>query len=606
MNFLALDGESINDNLCLLGSNTDLELRCHSSRWLSTAELVDFLWSLRWKSKGSTFVWFSAHYDVNHIARDLSQGGKDALFNSEPVVFKGYKLHYFTRKFLRIKKLDSNESAVTIYDVWSFFGSSFIKACEKFLVNDAQWKEHQEKIEWGKKARVAFQQRDFEEMREYNLAECQLLVKMMNNIEGMLTRNDLSLSRWYGPSALAGTILRSNDIQLEYPDETEWLEDYPQLREPFYCAYFGGRIEAFQLGSFRKVYYYDINSAYPTALSQVWRVSENWEHHKKYSNLFASVWHIRWKLPKTCHIGLFPFRDSTGSIYFPSAGEGWYWQPEIEYALKYWKPYITVLEGYSQRQRKSKMTELVLALYKKRQQLKAIKDDSEYVLKIALNSMYGKFAQRLGKAPYRNLCWAGYTTSYTRARLLEASHKNPKNIIAFATDGIISTALIKGLKFSKELGDWSADTWKKAAVLMPGIYFLENDEDVKTGIRGFKNLVWLEVLRDMNSKHCKAPGCILKASHSHTNQKIFVSHKLATMQPEAFGKDYLGFVDFDRAIQPKNLDKRIYHFSQIKDWERDHCDSEIRSYISKECSAPIKGFSDQSWEQEIWYEEDCE
>ncbi len=594
MNFLALDGESIDNNLCLLGTDQDqLEVRCHSSGWLSTRDILDFLWSLRFKARGYVLVWFSAHYDVNHIVRDLSEEGKNALFNSEPVVVNGYKIHYFPRKFFRVKKLDSQESSITLYDVWSFFGVSFISACEKFLADDSEWRTHRARIEWGKQARVSFTQQDFSMMRQYNKTECILLVKMMDKIFSMLERNNLSLSRWYGPSALAGTILRTNNIHLEYPEEKDWLEESPEMETPLYCAYFGGRIEAFKLGSFKKVFYYDINSAYPTALSQVWRISEKWNYHKSYQEEFCSVWHIKWSLPKSVHIGLFPFRDHTGSIFFPSSGEGWFWHPEIAFAMKHFRPYIKVIEGYSQRQRKSRMRELVLELYQKRQALKAAGDDSEYVLKIALNSMYGKFAQRLGTAPYRNLCWAGYTTSYTRAKLLEATLKTSDSVIAFATDGIISTSPIKGLKFSKELGDWSTDIWQQAAVLMPGVYFLKSGDDIKTGIRGFKNLPWSDVLSDLTRKGCAT-----------TTQRIFVSHKLATMQPKAFGNDYLGFVDFNRTITPQNLDKRKYHFSQIKNWEKNHCDSEIRNYISKECSAPIKGFSDQSWEQEIYYEEE--
>jgi hypothetical protein len=72
----------------------------------------------------------------------------------------------------------------------------------------------------------------------------------------------------------------------------------------------------------------------------------------------------------------------------------------------------------------------------------------ELVLKLAMNSIYGKLAQRIGgtldkhgdlQPPTIANPWcAGATTAWCRAKVLDAATQKPHAIVNFATDGIIS------------------------------------------------------------------------------------------------------------------------------------------------------------------------
>ena len=68
------------------------------------------------------------------------------------------------------------------------------------------------------------------------------------------------------------------------------------------------------------------------------------------------------------------------------------------------------------------------------------------VIKLAINSVYGKFAQRvgqLGQPPsYGCLWYAAAITAGTRRKLMEAALNDPKAVIAFATDAVFSTCVL--------------------------------------------------------------------------------------------------------------------------------------------------------------------
>src|SRR5262249_30758287 len=128
-----------------------------------------------------------------------------------------------------------------------------------------------------------------------------------------------------------------------------------------------------------------------------------------------------------------------GSIYFPVNGAGWYWGPEVENLIRFFPRRSFEIEyGWVHPYNKDRpFQELIHDLYNKRQSLKAAGDQAEYVLKLGLNSMYGKFAQHLGARPFYCLPYAGYITSFTRAALYRAAMAAPRDIIGFATDGIL-------------------------------------------------------------------------------------------------------------------------------------------------------------------------
>jgi hypothetical protein len=109
------------------------------------------------------------------------------------------------------------------------------------------------------------------------------------------------------------------------------------------------------------------------------------------------------------------------------------------------------------------------------------------VIKLAINSVYGKFAQRvgqLGQPPANGCLWyAAAITAGTRRKLMEAALNDPKAVIAFATDAVFSTrALPLDVPPTKILGEWEFEEGAAASVVQSGVYTIRQRKvDEKTG-----------------------------------------------------------------------------------------------------------------------------
>ncbi len=140
--------------------------------------------------------------------------------------------------------------------------------------------------------------------------------------------------------------------------------------------------------------------------------------------------------------GPLPYRTTRGSIVFPETGPGgWVWGFEYAVAKKY-EPRLQAKEAWVLRGECDcgRPYEAIGYYYGKR--LEWGKEGRGTVIKLGLNSQYGKFAQVIGKKPkFACRVLAGVITSTTRGRILEAiaSAKDPWSVVYVATDGIIST-----------------------------------------------------------------------------------------------------------------------------------------------------------------------
>jgi hypothetical protein len=107
-------------------------------------------------------------------------------------------------------------------------------------------------------------------------------------------------------------------------------------------------------------------------------------------------------------------------------------------------------------------------LYEKRRQLGS--DTRGYPLKLGLNSLYGKMAQRCGRGPYHDAVSAGFITAITRARLIEALAQDPKAVVMLATDAVFSTRPL-ALDIGGGLGQWECREWPDLFIAQPGVYW---------------------------------------------------------------------------------------------------------------------------------------
>lgn len=472
--FLAVDGEAINDKYCLLA--------CSDGRHalnldeLSTKACFDFLLDLG--EKGKTLVCFGLNYDVNMWLRDLNREALEYLWHAGDCVHtpkntrdpeKWYKLSWLPGHRFQIKQAGRK---VTIYEVWGFFQSSFVNACHAWGL------ETSEELAFMKGARGTFSDAQIQRVIDYCLSECKLLVDLMNRLQGACEEANIVPREWMGAGALAAKMLAD---RRHMKAAHKWDEQLApeKAQTPILQAYFGGRVELLRQGEFQHVHTADIRSAYPYAITGLPSL-ENVElvHRKRYDpKIFHGIWHVRWDGLRG-QVMPFPFRKKK-AVYYPSSGEGWYHACEVKmaYDLGY---KFDVLEGWVIDKRCEYPFTWVKELYNIRGEWKRQGLATEKILKLGLNSLYGKLAQGMGfgqkKPSWQSYFWAGEITARTRARMLGLTGDCHSVPIMIATDGVFFQAPYE-VKDVDELGGMEIGYYESLFTARAGVYLGEHKPD---------------------------------------------------------------------------------------------------------------------------------
>lgn len=317
------------------------------------------------------------------------------------------------------------------------------------------------------------------------------------------------------------------DTHYIQPDEEILLEQFE--------SYYGGRTEALKRGSFKNYNYYDFNSLYPSVMRDYVYPDPNSLRitHKNtnfYINTYHGVSHVTVHVPDHIKYPVLPHRTETGKVLFPTGNlEGWYTHIELREASKQGCVITKVFKTHYFTKECEPFKEFVNDLYNLRKVYKTQKNPMEYVVKITMNSLYGKFGQkfidrdnwvhesqvniddltrfdtferkgdfiRISKPWSRPsaFCipiWASYVAAYGRIKLHRAIVET--NPVYCDTDSLITD---KTLPESKELGELKLEMKvKEGIVVRPKFYALlsaDNDEYVK--IKGLgKRLSYFEFM----------------------------------------------------------------------------------------------------------------
>lgn len=459
------------------------------------------------------------------------------LRGGETTVFTGKKHTDFIKVRLQHRQFKvawGGKPYFTITDVGDLFQTSFLKVLEKWqhvegeddLLTDEQLEVIRVNKERRSNFKIGFDINTF----DYNALECELLAELMRRFRNMCYSNGIFPDMWTGPGRLAEDVFKSESVPmrvaLNIPPVIERLGDY---------AYFGGRMEGIHFGSHENIVAYDIASAYPHAYTMLPCLLQ--DHGKWEEVSFEEV--QKDNLQNTLIVGQFsvldspfdahpricglPMRDKRGAITFPTDAHGVWWYPEVRETIKL---YEVENVRYSKRVDKcftwrQSCTCTPGAFTSKWFQirLQVGKSTRGIPVKLMLNSLYGKSAQRVGAAKWANTVWAGLLTSITRARLLEATQiVSSENIISYQTDGIFvksrsssQTSLpvtqgngepetqalnVPGLPgalapgATARLGEWETELYKELFLIQSGVYSAEDYEGKRVnktrGMRDFE------------------------------------------------------------------------------------------------------------------------
>ena len=507
INFIALDGEGLSredgtHDYVLLAASDGSFIEDYSSGGLSTEECFEFLLDIAEKYKGYILTGFYTSYDVNMIFRDLPPDVLAALWTGSTYTwratsagFKQYRLEYVPNRMLRIKQgcWSLNEitgrpkwttfRSVIWWDSFQFFQMSFVKALGDWKVGSENTIKQ---ISDMKDARGTFEAAEIDNIREYCFSECRLLVDMMLKVSDTLDLLNIKLTSWYGAGSIASALFKS--YKLKEHIVQDWSEIDDELNTVVMSAYYGGRVETFAVGILDGASVnYDVRSAYPAATIELPSLTEcevleltEYDYDEKYA-----IWKVNWKANELpLKFTPFPFRHMK-RIYWPHTGSGWYHAEEVRAAIDVFNANgrisVTVERGYAFRpSNQEKPFSWVGELYEERAIYKAAGDPREKIIKLALNSLYGKTAQSIGgmdgkPPPYQCYLWAGMITADCRAKLMRAAALSGDNLLAIATDGLFTKQEIAELDCKAGLGNWDFTNVEAGLMLIqPGVYATPN------------------------------------------------------------------------------------------------------------------------------------
>jgi hypothetical protein len=511
--FIAWDGEGINLNgagkpqsYILFGCSTGDHIS--KTENIHTFDIMDFMLEIGELNVGAVHIGFAFNYDANMILRTLREKTliklheKGSVYIRRPDSPYRYRIEWRPSKWFQVSRFNPEYSGtnthakttVRVYDIFSFFNASFIKAYEGNVGPVP------ELIEKGKAKRPYFTLEDLQDgtVLEYWSVEVKMMQELAEELRKRLYGAGLRINQWHGPGALASYAMRQHNVKehmLIAPDE---------VRKASRFAYAGGRFEMYSLGRHHgPIYSMDINSAYPHAIRLLPSLqSGTWVYNnghdildRKSLNKFG-VYRIRMQFDANNKLsGMRPnpsplfHRDALGNITYPWRVNGWYWYPEAIQVLRHIPRGLFTLEGGWELE--TDETEYpfgwVEDVYNTRQEWKSKGYPSQLALKLLLNSMYGKLAQRVGwnedkrtGPAYHQLEWAGWVTSNCRAMLWDVMRRIPyRSIIAVETDGLYTTTnpATLGITNSKELGGWEIEQYDEILYVQSGLAWLRKGND---------------------------------------------------------------------------------------------------------------------------------
>lgn len=181
----------------------------------------------------------------------------------------------------------------------------------------------------------------------------------------------------------------------------------------FYSSYYGGRTEIFKRGPVEKLFYYDFNSLYPSQYIKKYPHPNFLKFIDKDINLnflnFEGICECDVEIDNL-NIPFLPHRGE-GKLLFPCGKfKGWWTNVELRYALELGYKINKIYKMIYYTQTIELFKNFGNELYNLRMKYKHEKNPYEIVIKLILNSLYGKFAQKPGKTEIINLNQITYET----------------------------------------------------------------------------------------------------------------------------------------------------------------------------------------------------
>lgn len=462
----------------------------YDARGLSTEACLQAMLRSADLHRGAMNVIYGVTYDANQWLRDVPRDRLETLYKSGACWWRGYRIEYRPRRMFAVRE-PATGRRFTVWDVQPWFRSGLEDAIASWLGADHP---DLDLVASMKRRRRAFRPRDRELIGDYTRAELRATVAITRSLVERLTSAGIRPGRYDGAGAAASSLLRAYGVKAHKGEAPREVEVAALI------AYAGGRIEPLAFGAHEgAAWQYDLHAAYPWAMTQLPSLAgARWRKWSQGGPLTDhALYQVQWIPPRAMQPGHsraypLPWRDTSGGMFFPSAGLGWVWGPELRAALDCpaHDAEIAVLRGWVlEPASEARPFSWLRDLYEERLRMQREGDDAAEVVKLAMNALYGKLIQSIAwrddkPPPYYQIEWAGLVTSYVRAAMWRAYALDPEAVACFETDAIYTTRPLP-LDLGDGMGQWSAQQHEALIVVQSGVHLTRDGGQWSAATRGY-------------------------------------------------------------------------------------------------------------------------
>jgi len=513
---------------------------------ISPEAVLEFLFSKRYQ-KTWNFL-YNLGYDADVILKLL---GKELnrYKRTRQLVFEfgKYKLTYIPGKCLRITK---GHHSVSFFDIAQFYDHKKIQIAYQENIGKLD-KSYLEIKDSRDHFSTRFYNRNKKLIRNYCIQDCILTKELAENwVKLFHDAFGFYSVKWFSSGYLAEKVLINNGIAFPKFDSIPFV-----VQDLAYRSYFGGRFEMTKRGFIGEAFLYDINSAYPFAITQIPDLNNGkWIRRKSiHPNAKLGFFEILVDIPDDTYIPPFAFRVNN-EIIFPTGKFITYCTLAELQACKNsnWYKILNSWQFVPENDTRP-YSHFIQKMYQKRLKLKQNGDAMQLPLKIILNSIYGKTGQKIHGiiGNLFNPVIFSFITGFARAQLYHfvTENKIEKEIVAFATD---SVCVRKDLGIdSSKLGEFHLD---KSA---NDVYYLQNGFyrfNGKWKQRGFGNL---------GSKEIEHLDTIQRNGKLYAKLRVLRSKRLRSAILEDRLEEIGKFKEITREVN-LNADRKRLWLGQLK------------------------------------------
>lgn len=349
-----------------------------NNKWtfFSKQELIDFFKTRRFRN---AYVFASnLQFDFNGLFYGTKEIMEfDFLYRSSDMM---YAKSYLTGE--GFSKKNANRGNIVFLDTWNYCKMSVEKmgkilTLPKLIKPSFLGKKPKNDYEW-------------KEIIEYNMRDSEISKKYAKFLFDSF--HDLGATPKITIAQTAMSLFKNKYLDDQYfRMKTDDMDDIFQ-------AYYGGRVEVFKRGKIQECNYYDFNSLYPSVMIKSYpnpnfhRITR--KNTNEYIMKYEGVSDVTIECPNELNIPILPYRTKEKLIFPTGTFRSWQTHVELRRAISIGYKLIEVHKTHYFKETCTPFKGYVIDLYNQRKAFKKEGNPMQEVVKLLLNSLYGKFGQK--------------------------------------------------------------------------------------------------------------------------------------------------------------------------------------------------------------------